>query len=64
MAEKRMQLPESFRVFLRSLPRSAVLFLAAVSFNVVAMVGYAVVLLTTGLNASAFYLAAVMLSAC
>ena len=52
---------EPWRVFLRSLPRSALFFLVAVSFNAAAMVGYALVLLTTGLNASAFYLAAVML---
>ena len=48
--------------FVSSLPRSAVAFLVAVSANVVAMIGYAAVLISTGANASAYYLASVMLS--
>ena len=56
-----MRADGGLRTFLRSLPHSALLFLVAVACNVLAMLAYAFVLLTTGINESAFYLASAML---
>ena len=48
--------------FLRSLPRACLGFLFCVMADAVVMVGYAAVLLATGVNTSAFYFAAIILA--
>lgn len=47
--------------FFRSLPRACIGLIVAVSLDALVMVGYAIVLLTTGVNNSAFYFAACLL---